>query len=97
MSSKFDFDHLCQLASLGVSKKEREELEPQLLRIVRWVDKLQELNLQIPEGKSCPEISSPSRHRKDEILPSQAPGEALANAPEKEKGFFKVPQVIKSK
>ena len=97
MCPKFDFLHLCRLAHLQISETEKKELELQLHRIVKWVDKLKEFKPLVRDDKNCQEPSCSPPLRPDETLPSLSSEEALSNAPEKEGGYFRVPKVIKSR
>lgn len=97
MSTKFDIENLCRLAHLEIDEKERKDLEDKLIRIVLWVDKLKEYSQEICEERSNQGEAKQTRLRQDVVLPSLSQKEALDNAPETEKGFFKVPKVIESK
>ena len=72
-------------------------LAPQMMRIVEWVAKLDELDFETLENQVYSPVSFPLSLRKDEALESLSPEEALAGAPEKSQGFITVPKVIEKK
>lgn len=93
MSKKIDVAHVARLARIAMSDEARRHFEGQLERIVEYVDKLQQVDVSdVP-----PMAHAISRHnvfRKDEPRPSLTNEQALANAPDRVKGFFKVPAII---
>lgn len=97
MKSKFDIDHICSLAHLELTEKEKERLAPQLEKIVGWVGKLEGLNLpSFPGEVYCP-VSFSLPFREDTLKPSLPLEEVLLNSPDKDKHFIKVPRVIEEK
>ena len=96
MRDTFDFHHLCRLAQLDISETEKMELEPQLRRIVEWVDKLNEFKARTGDKENDVESDSPFPLRRDNPQPGFSPADVLANAPDKKDGFFCVPKVIKT-
>lgn len=91
--SKKDVEYVAKLARLKLSEKEKEKFTKQLDQILKYVDKLNELDT---------EKVKPTFHvlplknvfREDKIGKSLKVEKALENAPEKARGFFKVPKVI---
>jgi aspartyl-tRNA(Asn)/glutamyl-tRNA(Gln) amidotransferase subunit C len=87
-------EKLAHLARLEFNAQEKEEIKTDLQRMIRFVDKLNELDL---EG------TEPLLHlsaninvlRDDEVKGSVSRVEALKNAPAHDDKFFKVPKVIK--
>lgn len=87
-------EKLAHLARLEFNAQEKEEIKTDLQRMISFVDKLNELNL---EG------AEPLLHmsaninvlRDDEVKGSVSREEALKNAPAHDGLFFKVPKVIK--
>lgn len=45
MKHKIDIDHVCALAHLKLTEEEKSLLAPQMVKIVKWVDKLEEASL----------------------------------------------------
>jgi len=87
-------DKLAHLSRLEFNASEKEEIKNDLQRMISFVEKLDELDL---EG------TEPLLHmsanvnvlRDDEIKGSMTREEALKNAPAHDDKFFKVPKVIK--
>ena len=90
--SKEEVSKIARLARLGLTEPEKEKFTRQLDSILEYVKKLNELNTEkVDESRNVwPAIP----HRKDEVKPSLSADDALSNAPEKEKGHFKVPRII---
>ncbi|MFQ6084464.1 MAG: Asp-tRNA(Asn)/Glu-tRNA(Gln) amidotransferase subunit GatC [Candidatus Aminicenantia bacterium] len=97
MKRKFDLDHLCQLANLELPEREKNNLTSQLEKIVNWVNKLEELKLEVNTEETHLTINTSIPLRSDEPTRSFSPKEAIANSSESEKNFIKVPKVIEGK
>jgi aspartyl-tRNA(Asn)/glutamyl-tRNA(Gln) amidotransferase subunit C len=85
--------HVAKLAKLTVSEEEKEKLTLQMEQILNYVGQLNELNTAGVEPTSHA-ILLENIFREDEEKPSLPIEAALRNAPDQEKGFFKVPKVI---
>ncbi|MBU4128915.1 Asp-tRNA(Asn)/Glu-tRNA(Gln) amidotransferase subunit GatC [bacterium] len=91
--TKQDVEYVAKLARLKLSEKEKEKFAKQLDQILKYVDKLNE---------SDTEKVKPTSHvlplknifREDKVGKSLKVEKVLENAPEKTRGFFKVPKVI---
>jgi aspartyl-tRNA(Asn)/glutamyl-tRNA(Gln) amidotransferase subunit C len=83
-------EHVARLAHLALSEEELERLGGQLDAILDAVGKVSELDLADVEPTSHP-LDLVNVWREDEPRPSLPREEALANAPETEGGFFRVP------
>ena len=82
--------HVAHLARLELREGEAERLEGQLNDILDAVSKVSELDLSdVPPTSHPLEVVSPGED--DEPRPCLSVDEALANAPEREGNFFKVP------
>jgi aspartyl-tRNA(Asn)/glutamyl-tRNA(Gln) amidotransferase subunit C len=87
-------EKLAHLARLKFNEEEKQEIKSDLQRMISFVEKLNELNLDGVE---------PLLHlsdevnvlREDEIKGSVSREEALKNAPLHDEEFIKVPKVIK--
>ena len=88
-----DVLHAADLARLALTGEEIELYTKQLQRILNYVEKLSELDT---EGVVPTTYTVPLAHvmREDKSAPSIPQEEALQNAPEKDRGRFKVPQII---
>jgi aspartyl-tRNA(Asn)/glutamyl-tRNA(Gln) amidotransferase subunit C len=82
--------HVADLARLALTEEEVERLEAQLDQILEAVGKVAELDLSGVESTSHP-LDVANVWDDDEPRPSLPLEEALANAPEAEDGFFRVP------
>jgi aspartyl-tRNA(Asn)/glutamyl-tRNA(Gln) amidotransferase subunit C len=97
MKSSIDIDHVCALAHLRLTEKEKAVLTPQMAEIVEWVGRLEELRLPVSSQGPDSHLAFSLAFRPDEVRPSQPLETALANAPEKAGPFIKVPKVIEEK
>jgi len=90
---KIDIDYVTKLANLELTPKEIKKFSKQLPQILEYVGKLSEV-----DTKNV----SPLAHaaglknvwRKDEVIPSLTPQEALANAKETHNDLFKVKAIF---
>jgi aspartyl-tRNA(Asn)/glutamyl-tRNA(Gln) amidotransferase subunit C len=87
-------EKLAHLARLNFNDTEKEEIKHDLQRMISFVEKLNELDLEgvDPLVHMTDEINV---LREDEVKGSISQGEALKNAPLHDEQFFKVPKVIK--
>lgn len=88
-----DVDHVATLARLRFSDEEREQLEGQLNEILNYVEQLKQIDTtDVPPTSHVLDLRNVLREDVvDESLPHD---EALANAPEKDRGHFMVPKVL---
>lgn len=91
-----DVEHIAKLAQLEFSAEEKEQFTHQLNDILRYVEKLNELDTSGVEPLSHP-VASLTRFREDKTEPGLTQEEALKNAPSRTEKFFKVPNVIGDK
>jgi aspartyl-tRNA(Asn)/glutamyl-tRNA(Gln) amidotransferase subunit C len=82
--------HVARLARLELTEEEVERFTQQLSAILEAVAKVSELDLSDVEPTAHP-LDVVNVWAEDEPRPSIALEDALANAPAKEAGFFKVP------
>ncbi|TMQ48908.1 MAG: Asp-tRNA(Asn)/Glu-tRNA(Gln) amidotransferase subunit GatC [Candidatus Eisenbacteria bacterium] len=82
------------LARLQVESSEEARLVKELTSILSYVEQLQDLDVsgieptsQVGEGTKAP-------LREDEVKPSNVRDEALAQAPDRDGDYFRVPQVV---
>src|SRR5215831_3207360 len=91
--TRADVEHVAYLARLGLTDDELTRLEGQLNHILDQYAKLAELDTaDIPPTAQTIELENILRE--DVVQPSMAPGEVLANAPEREGDFFVVPAIL---
>lgn len=87
-------DKLAHLARLRFDEAEKTEIKKDLQKMIAFVEKLNELDLDNVEpllflGQQTNVL------REDEVKGSISRDEALKNAPQHDDQFFKVPKVIK--
>jgi aspartyl-tRNA(Asn)/glutamyl-tRNA(Gln) amidotransferase subunit C len=96
MSRRIDSElirHIANLSRLEIDKDDLEAFTDQFRRIVEYFDKLNELDTGgIEPLTHAVELSNVLAD--DEVAPSLSTDEALANAPEEEGSYFKVPKVL---
>ncbi|HTX13649.1 MAG TPA: Asp-tRNA(Asn)/Glu-tRNA(Gln) amidotransferase subunit GatC [Candidatus Baltobacteraceae bacterium] len=96
--SREDVIRVAELAHLGLSPEEVDKYRDQLDGILTYVEKLNELSLEHVEPMTqVLHASRSDRHpelREDTLLPCDAAGPILAQAPDAAKPFFRVPRVI---
>ena len=87
-------DHLSTLSRLEFEAREREQIRHDLSEMLSFVEKLKEVDTEGVE----PLIFMNDRTnvmRPDEARPGLSPDDALANAPDRQGNFFRVPKVLK--
>ena len=86
-------DHVARLARLALSDDDREKMQSEMTHILVHVEKIQEVELDsVPPTAQALDLKNVMRA--DEVGPCLTAAEALANAPEKEDGRFKVPRIL---
>jgi aspartyl-tRNA(Asn)/glutamyl-tRNA(Gln) amidotransferase subunit C len=88
--SRDDVLHVAGLARLDLSEDEIERFREQLNAILAAVGKVAELDLSDVEPTAHP-LDLVNAWAEDESRPSLSVEEALANAPDREGDFFRVP------
>jgi aspartyl-tRNA(Asn)/glutamyl-tRNA(Gln) amidotransferase subunit C len=88
-----DIRHVARLSRLEFTDEEIGRFTLDLNNIISYVDKLAELDTSNVEPTSHA-LKMSNVLREDVVAPSLPNDEALANAPETEGPFFKVPQII---
>ena len=88
--TRADVEHVARLARLALREDEVERFREQLNAILEAVGKVSELDLSDVPPTSHP-LALVNVFGPDEPRPSWPLEDALANAPEREGGFFRVP------
>ncbi|HEX2681731.1 MAG TPA: Asp-tRNA(Asn)/Glu-tRNA(Gln) amidotransferase subunit GatC [Candidatus Dormibacteraeota bacterium] len=90
--SKDEVRHVAMLARIGLEPGDEDFYSEQLSGILGHIDRLQQLDTEeIPPTAQVVEVTATLRE--DESRPSLTQEEALANAPAKVNGFFRVPSI----
>jgi aspartyl-tRNA(Asn)/glutamyl-tRNA(Gln) amidotransferase subunit C len=88
-----EVEHVARLARLEMSEQEKELLTDQLSNILTYVEKLNELDTTGVEP-TAHVLDIKNVMRDDIVVESLSRERALANAPEKAAGHYKVPKII---
>jgi aspartyl-tRNA(Asn)/glutamyl-tRNA(Gln) amidotransferase subunit C len=91
--SREEVKHIALLARLGIDEADLEKFSEQLSNILENFEILQRVDTTGVPPTSHP-VALNNVIRDDEVAPSFAPGEILANAPEEEDGCFRVRAVL---
>lgn len=91
--TKKDVEYVAKLARLKLLEKEKDKFTKQLDQILKYIDKLNELDTEKVKPTSHT-LPLKNVFREDKVRKSLKVEKVLENAPEKIKGFFKVPKVI---
>lgn len=86
-------DYVAALARVKVTDREKEFLDGQLSKILEYIDKLKELDVEGIDSLRGLHLEN-NIFRNDEIRPFCFGKEILNNSPCQEDGFFKIPKVI---
>lgn len=87
-----DVEYVAELARLSLNDQEKEKFTHQLNDILKYVEKLNELDTSSVEPlEHVTDFSDVTRD--DEVTPSLSREEALRNAPDRTEKFFRVPSV----
>src|SRR5579871_128452 len=92
-----DVEKIAILANLELTPEEKQSFTSQLSAIVSYIDKLNELETSDVEPMSHCTVTDGGlgyAERDDIVLPCLGQEAAVKNAPDSERGFFKVPKVI---
>ena len=87
-------DNLAELARLRFNEAEKAEIKNDLQRMIAFVEKLQEVDTTGTEPL-LHMTDAMNAFREDEVKGSMQKATALANAPDANSDYFKVPKVIK--
>jgi aspartyl-tRNA(Asn)/glutamyl-tRNA(Gln) amidotransferase subunit C len=88
-----EVEHVAKLARLELAEQEKEKLTDQLSNILTYVEKLNELDTTGVEPTS--HVLAINNVMRDDVAEeSLSQDQALANAPEKAAGHYKVPKII---
>lgn len=93
MITKKDVEYVAGLARLEFSEEEKENFTKTLNDILEYAQKLNEINTDNVEP-TAHILSVKNVFRKDEARPSMDREKILENAPDSDRGCFRVPRVI---
>jgi aspartyl-tRNA(Asn)/glutamyl-tRNA(Gln) amidotransferase subunit C len=84
--------HVAKLARLALTPEETHQYAKELSKILHMVDQLGELDLASDALDAL--AAEPTTYRDDEVTEKIPRDQLLANAPQEEDGFFRVPQIL---
>lgn len=87
-----DVEHVAKLARLELTEEEKELYTRQLGDVLKYVDQMNEVDTSNVKPM-CQVIDFVNVMRDDKVVYEQTKEELMANAPEEENGFFKVPKI----
>ena len=87
-----DVEHVAKLARLELTEEEKEKFTRQLGDVLKYVDQMNEVDTSHVEPLSHP-IDFVNVMREDTVHYDQTKEQLMANAPDEENGFFKVPKI----
>ena len=88
-----EVEHVARLARLELTDEEKERMRAQLDSILSYIDKLDELDTSAVEPTSHV-LPMMNVFRDDEVRSSLSQEETLANAPDRQDLFFRVPRIL---
>ena len=91
--SEEEVEHIAALARIDLIEEEKKLFTEQFNTILEYFEILQELDTEAVRPPS-PVINLAKAFREDTVKPSLTKEEALKNAPNTERGFFKAPKII---
>jgi len=88
-----DVEYVAKLAKLKLSQEEKRRFQKELDKVIRYIDQLNQVDTEnVPPTSHV--VPMQNVLREDKVKPSLTQKEALANAPDKKDGHFRVPKVI---
>ena len=90
---EIDLQHVVNLARINLSPEEGARIRPQMQEILKYVDKLNELNIDNIEP-TAHAVPLTNVMRADEVQSSLSQDDALRNAPRQADGLFVVPKIV---
>lgn len=88
-----DVDYVANLARLELSEDEADRYEKELLDVLKFIDKLNELDTEGVEPMVYA-LEGGNVLREDVLKESMDVEDVLANAPEREDDYFRVPKIV---
>ncbi len=87
-----DVEHVAKLARLELTEEEKELYTKQLGDVLKYVDQMNEVDTSNVKPMSHA-IDFVNVMREDRVVYDHTKEELMANAPDEENGFFKVPKI----
>ena len=90
---EIDLQHVVNLARIDLSAEEEARIRPQMQEILKYVDKLNELDVDGIEPMAHA-VPLTNVMRADEVQSSLSHIDVLRNAPRQANGLFVVPKIV---
>lgn len=90
---EIDLQHVVNLARIDLSAEEEARIRPQMKEILKYVDKLNELDVDGIEPMAHA-VPLTNVMRADEVQSSLSHIDVLRNAPRQANGLFVVPKIV---
>ena len=87
-----DVEHVAKLARLELTEEEKELYTKQLGDVLKYVDQMNEVDTSNVEPMSHA-VDFVNVMREDKVVYEQTKEALMANAPDEENGFFRVPKI----
>lgn len=87
-----DVEHVAKLARLELTEDEKELYTKQLGDVLKYVDQMNEVDTSNIKPMTQV-VDLVNVMREDEVVCEISKADLMANAPEEENGFFKVPKI----
>jgi aspartyl-tRNA(Asn)/glutamyl-tRNA(Gln) amidotransferase subunit C len=94
--SKQEVEHVAKLARLEMTDAEKETFSRELSSILTYIEQLKSWDTAGVEPTATV-LDQANVFRADQVRPSLSVETALANAPEAEDGYFKVPKILEER
>jgi aspartyl-tRNA(Asn)/glutamyl-tRNA(Gln) amidotransferase subunit C len=88
-----EIDHIAKLARIELTEKERGLFSQQVGDIIKYIDKLNELDTSTVEP-TAHVLPMKNIFRDDKLTPSLPKEKVLQNAPSRKDDFYRVPKII---
>ena len=93
MPEEKNVDYVAKLARIEITKEEQVSLSAQLSKIIGYIDKLKEVNVEGVEPLR--DVGAQKNiFREDKAKESGLKEDILNNAPSRQQDYFKIPKVI---
>jgi aspartyl-tRNA(Asn)/glutamyl-tRNA(Gln) amidotransferase subunit C len=89
-----DVTRIAQLARISIAESEKENLLKDLNGIVKWIDQLSNLDINLPQEEIL--STTPMNERVDQVTETNLKDGILLNAPALQHDMLMVPKVVES-
>lgn len=89
-----DVKAIADMARLGLDEDDVQRFGAEVVKVLEYAQKMSEVNTDGVVPTTHPVSYGKNVMRKDEARPSMDKEDVLMNAPQEEKGYFKVPRIL---